>query len=146
MFPYSYFNSCNRLLSKTKVGPMNCIRTYVKAKCVIKQYKARKTEIENNIHVNEQSLLYLPKILNSMLSGTSFYGTTGVARSAVDTVTLSTQAGSPSGVKGCKAPPETSPRRKENQLFLCTPAAYFSVVNVFSDSWRKKACSLSCLI
>lgn len=81
-----------------------------------------------------------------MLSGTSFYGTAGVSRSAVDTAALSTQAGSPFGVKGCKAPPETSPRRKENQLFLCTPAAYFSVVNVFSDSWRKKACSLSCLI
>ena len=52
-----------------------------------------------------------------MLSGTSFCGTAGVARSVADAAALSTRARSPSGVKGYKVPPETSPRRKENQLF-----------------------------
>ena len=46
---------------------------------------------------------------------------------------------SPSGVKGCKAPPKTSPRRKESQLFLSTPAAYFSgVLDIFfSDTGER---------
>lgn len=72
------------------------------------------------------------------LSGTSFYGTAGVPRSAVDTAALRTQAGSPFGVKGCKAPPETESRRKAKQLFLCASAAYFSVVNVFQTPGERK--------
>lgn len=48
--------------------------------------------------MNEESPLYLRKILNSMLSGTApplpaSYGTTRVARIAPDIATLSTQAG-----------------------------------------------------
>lgn len=90
----------------------------------------------------EQRLLYLPKALNSVLSGHHIYGTPGVARSVLDvekrqqaptqrllSAPMLDEAKTPSlsRIKGHKVPHKTSPRRKISQLFLCTPVAYFTL-------------------